>query len=260
MDLQKMKNEVEEQGFSIVKNVISQEEVARYRAALEKAMADDMEEFNHLPQKVDNHIVDMVNRDPLFAKYLETDNLYKIFHTFLGDYFTVYSFTSSILRPGEKPAAAEIHIDSKKFPNIPGYHFGLLVTMSLDDFTEENGATYYLPGSQKRTDRPSEEEFYANAVRVTREAGDVVVFNPLVWHAAGQNNTDKTRYAMTAYMCRSFIKQRLDYPRMTKPEVFDALSDRGKAILGFTSQVPSSLEEYYVPAEERLYKDTMKVS
>jgi len=80
-----MKNEVEEQGFSIVKNVISQEEVARYRAALEKAMADDMEEFNHLPQKVDNHIVDMVNRDPLFAKYLETDNLYKIFHTFLGD-------------------------------------------------------------------------------------------------------------------------------------------------------------------------------
>ena len=257
MDLQKLRKEVDEQGFSIVENVITQEEVKIYRDALKKGMKDDMDQYGHLPEKVENQIVDMVNRDPLFAKYIENENLNKIFQTFLGDYVTLYSFTSSILRPGEKPVAAEIHIDSRKFPNIPGYHFGLLVTLSLDDFTEENGATYYLPGSQGRKDKPTEEEFYPNSVRVTRKAGDVVVFNPLVWHAAGENNTNETRHAMTAYACRSYMKPRLDYTRMLKPEIYDILSDTGRALLGFTSRVPTSMEQYYVPVEQRVYTDTI---
>lgn len=254
MNFEKIRKEVDEVGFSIVENVISPVEIAVYKAALQKSLIDDKDEYGHFPGKKDNLIVDMVNRNPIFAKYLEKDNLYKIFSGFLNKDYTLYSFTSSVLHPGDRPEAANIHIDSNKFKHIPGFYFGLLMTLSLDDFTEENGATYYLPRSMHTLEKPSEDEFYSKAIRVTRKAGDAVVFNPLVWHSAGTNNTDKTRFAMTVYCCRSFMKQRLDFPRMVKPEILNILSERGRSILGLNTRVPSSLNEYYLPAEERQYK------
>mgnify|MGYP001617722254 CR=1 FL=1 len=42
------------------------------------------------------------------------------------------------------------------------------VLLALDDFTDENGATYYLPGSHKSLEVPTEEEFFAKAAPVAR--------------------------------------------------------------------------------------------
>ena len=123
----------------------------------------------------------------------------------------------------------------------------------IDDFTDENGATYFLPGSFGRADRPSDEEFFAGAVRVHPKAGDLVVFNACTWHMGGENHTDRERHAATINVVRSYMRQRFDYPRMVPPEVVDTLSPTLRRVLGFNVRVPTSLDEYYVPPERRLY-------
>ena len=254
LDMKKIAEEIDELGFSIVENVVDAEEVILLKNQLKTALEEDAKEYGHLPGKKDNLIVDLTTRGSAFVKLLENEKMQRVFSHFLGDDCILYSYTSSILKPDDKPGASNIHTDSKRFPYVPGYHFGLLMNLALDDFTEENGATYHLSGSHKIKEMPSEGEFSKNSIRAVRKAGDAIFFHPLCWHAGGVNKTNEIRHAVTPYACRSFMKQRLDFPRMVTPEVSSWLGERGRVFLGFNSRVPTNLFEYYLPQEERLYK------
>jgi ectoine hydroxylase-related dioxygenase (phytanoyl-CoA dioxygenase family) len=252
MDLQRNLYEIEELGFAIVPDVVDKDECERLKHQLKIAIEEDWREFKDLPGKEKNLVVDLVARGTAFVKLLENEKMHEVFSHFLSGTCVLYSFTSTILEPNEKPAASAIHVDSPRL--IPGYHAGVVMTLALDDFTEENGATYYLPGSQRSDVVPAEDYFYKNAVRVSRKAGDAVFFNPRVFHAGGINRTDATRHAVTLYACRSFMRQRFDYPRMVGPEILSQLGERGRAFLGFDVRVPTNQRQFYVPSEERLYK------
>ena len=122
----------------------------------------------------------------------------------------------------------------------------MLSLIVLDDFTEENGATWFLPNSQNDSDVPSDEYFFKNAKRLKAEAGDVLYWNPRIWHAGGDNYTDEWRHAFTIVMTRHFVKQRLDIPRMLKNELGDfELTQKGMRRLGYKNIPPTSYKEYY---------------
>jgi hypothetical protein len=50
------------------------------------------------------------------------------------------------------------------------------------------------------------------------------------------------------------MRQRFDYPRLIGDELGDTLSPTLRRILGFDVRVPTSLDEYYLPEDQRLYK------
>ncbi len=126
--------------------------------------------------------------------------------------------------------------------------------IALDDFTIENGATFFLPYSQNRLNIPTEKEFMEKAEQVYPKKGDAVIFNASVWHKGGFNNTDIPRHALKLTVCRSFMRPRFDYPRLVDSNIIDILGEMGKRFLGFNVRMPTSLEEYYLPEEQRLYK------
>jgi ectoine hydroxylase-related dioxygenase (phytanoyl-CoA dioxygenase family) len=154
--------------------------------------------------------------------------------------------------PNGRNYSVRVHTDSPRI--IPGYVTNMGATILLDDFTEENGATWYLPRSQSRADAPPEDEFYATAKRLIAPAGSVLFFNARIWHAGGDNHTDRWRHALTINMCRPYMKQRIDIPRAMQGMDLSRVSDQVKQKLGFFSQPPASLEEYYLPAEQRSFR------
>jgi ectoine hydroxylase-related dioxygenase (phytanoyl-CoA dioxygenase family) len=125
---------------------------------------------------------------------------------------------------------------------------------ALDKFTEENGATYFLPDSTERVVAPTEQEFLDHAERVFPNAGDAVIFNARTWHMGGINMTDRARHGFAFQACRSFMRHRFDYPRMVPPDILALLGETGRRFLGFNVRVPASLEDYYLPPDQRLYK------
>ncbi len=254
MDLRRIQREIDEMGFSIVENIVNKEEVEILRSRLQEALEEDAKEYGHLDGKRYNHIVDLTTRGPAFVRLLENEKMLSIFSHFLGSDCILYSYTSTIFLPNDKPDVSNIHRVSKKYPYIDGYYLGLLMNLALDDYTEENGATYYLPGSHKMQGVPTEEEFFSNSVRAIRKAGDAIFSHPLCYRAGGINETEKASYAIAPYACRAFIKQRLDYPRIATPEVLSWLGSKGRSFLGFEARVPTNLFEYYFPKEKRLYK------
>ena len=131
-------------------------------------------------------------------------------------------------------------------------------TILLDDFTEENGATWFLPYSQNTLEKPNEEEFYKNGKRVVAKAGSVWFFNARIWHAGGNNLTDKWRHALTINMCRPYMKQRIDIPRAMAHMDLSNVSQQALQKLGFLAQVPANYDEYYVAPEKRKFKQPIE--
>ena len=75
-----------------------------------------------------------------------------------------------------------------------------------------------------------------------------------MWHAAGINQTDMERRALTINFTKPFMKQQLDYCRAIGSEKVFSMPDNLKQILGYFSRVPSNLNEWYQKPEHRFYK------
>lgn len=243
---------IQEDGYIIIEDVLSPEFIAQAKKELETAIATETE--YHKSNNYQDYGMVMVCSlyGGAFVDLFNNERLTTPFNTVLNEGCVVYAYTSSSMPPNKTNYSNRIHVDCPRI--IPGYVTNMGATILLDDFTEENGATWFLPGSQNREDAPTEEEFFKNAKRVVAKAGSVWFFNARVWHAGGNNHTDKWRHALTINMCRSYMKQRIDLPRAMQHMDLSDMSDAAAQKLGFWTQVPASLDEYYLPAAERKFR------
>ncbi|MCC6647670.1 MAG: phytanoyl-CoA dioxygenase family protein [Polyangiaceae bacterium] len=251
---------VRSRGFTVVPDALARDSVPRLRERLEQLAEEDLRLWTERPYPglegapyPDGWMVhNPFTRSPEFAALLENEAMHAYLSPLLGATCTLYAYTTSSMPPGGTNLSARVHVDSPRW--IPDYPTNVGVIFPLDDFTDDNGATYFLPRSHLSPDAPTEAEFFAGAERVYPRAGDMVVFNARTYHFGGTNRTGRARHAITLNVCRSYMKQRFDYPRLTPKEVVDALGPVGRRFLGFDTRVPASLAEYFVPPERRLYK------
>jgi ectoine hydroxylase-related dioxygenase (phytanoyl-CoA dioxygenase family) len=242
--------ELERDGLTVVPNALSSSEVSELREELEIAMNED-ERIR--PDVFDKGMVhNCMMRGPKMASLLDHEMMHAYLSKALSPTCILYAYQSSSLRPSKGNFGSRVHVDSPRF--IPGYPTNMGVIFALDPFSDETGGTLYLKGSHKHPDIPDEKHFLANASQATCNAGDMIVFHARVVHAAGVNRTAKTRHALTLNVCRSFMRQRFDYPRLVSSELLSRLGEDGKRFLGMNVRMPTSLDEFYLPEAQRLYK------
>jgi hypothetical protein len=145
-----------------------------------------------------------------------------------------------------------IHRDIRSYTG--DYKVMIQLMVILDDFTLENGATYFLSGSHKNEARPDNDFFFKNADRAVVKKGSIIAFDSNLWHATGKNLTDKPRRTLTMAFTRPFFKPQLDYPRFLGYDWGDSLDNNLRQVLGYKSRIPQNLNEYYQPVENRMYQ------
>jgi hypothetical protein len=244
---------IESQGYAILPDVVPAAMLPSLRTELQSAIDA---ERKLLEQRYPGAHYGMVLLCSLYGgsllKILGEDSLMAPFEWVMGEGCIIYAYTSSSMPPGGGNYSNRIHVDCPRL--IPGYVTNMGATILLDDFTERNGATWFLPGSHTRAEAPSEDEFYGGAGRVIAPAGSAFYFNARLWHAGGHNQTGEWRHALTLNMCRPYMKQRIDIPRAMAH--VDLTGTSGKALqkMGFLSRVPASYDEYYAPPEQRMFR------
>jgi ectoine hydroxylase-related dioxygenase (phytanoyl-CoA dioxygenase family) len=144
------------------------------------------------------------------------------------------------------------HRDFPRYLN--GYLCSVNTLVALDEFTEENGGTIVVPGTHQKAEPPDERFLEAAAESVQCPAGTAIVFDSTLWHAAGTNRSKRDRVGINQQFTRSFFKQQIDYVRALGDEVVERQSDRVQQLLGWYTRVVTNLDEYYQPAERRLYR------
>lgn len=246
-------SQLREDGVALVPDVLPRELALSLRSELQQAIDEDMARWQGKPGYIDHWMVhNLMVRGGAFLELMENPILHAYLTELLTDTCIVYAYTSSSMPPKGTNFSRRIHVDSPRV--IPGYVTNVGITLALDDFTEANGATEMLPRSQWRTDVITETEFDRDAKRFTPKAGQAIMFNARTWHRGGVNTTDQPRHALTINVCRSYMRQRFDYPRLVPADLVAKLGHVGRRFLGFNVRVPTSLDEYYVPEEQRLYK------
>lgn len=251
---------MEELGYAILPGELTAQRIAALRGELEAAISADLAALASMERHTGQHHPDrwMVHNAMLrgaeLARLIEHETMQAYFSHFLGEHCILYSYQTSSMPPGGSNYSNRIHIDCPRL--IPGYHTNMGALFTLDDLTEENGATYVLPGSHKSMAEPSEAQFNAQSIRLICPAGSLILLNPRTWHRGGVNRTAQGRHMLTIGGCRSYMRSRFDYPRLiahTKSNILDIVGPVGRRFLGYHVRMPATMEEYYLPADQRLY-------
>jgi ectoine hydroxylase-related dioxygenase (phytanoyl-CoA dioxygenase family) len=196
-------------------------------------------------------IINVGDRDPAFQRLLMGRPAQAIVDAVLGPDAFLYLYQGVVVPPGGGRGAFpwKWHCDLfhvTQDVGDPQFVPGLNCLYYLDDVHAENGATWVIPGTHGLTDEhvPIQDSEYLNSasLQVEAPAGSVIIFNPLLWHCAGHNRTDRPRRAVKMLYVRSWMLPQMDYARSTRPEVLEALDDDGRRILGCDSAVPRSFE------------------
>ena len=255
-DKEKFVKEIHTQGYSMIENALNEQFIKRSRSELEKAIQKEKMYHNGADYKDYGMVMLCSLYGGSFIEMLNNDDVIEPFNLILGKGCIIYAYTSSSMPPNDTNYSSRIHVDCPRI--IPNYITNMGATILLDDFTEENGATWFLPYSQSIYEQPSEEYFFKNAKRLVAKAGTVWFFNARIWHMGGKNNTKHWRHALTFNVCRPWMKQRIDIPRAMINIDVSNYSDRVLQKLGFYSQIPVSYDEYHVPLEKRKFKQTVE--
>jgi ectoine hydroxylase-related dioxygenase (phytanoyl-CoA dioxygenase family) len=200
----------------------------------------------------------MLKYEPHFLRFLEIPELLAVVDATVSETAIMHLQNGFILPSFEGSSGAPkvfqntYHRDFPRYLN--GYMASLNVFFAIDEFRADNGSTWVVPGTHQKDAAPTPGFCEAHAVPATCAAGSMIVFDSTLWHAAGQNVSGEDRLAINHQFTRSFIKQQIDYVRAMDEAQLLALPARSQQLLGYYTRVVTSLDEYYRPESQRLYR------
>jgi ectoine hydroxylase-related dioxygenase (phytanoyl-CoA dioxygenase family) len=207
------RDELDEQGFTLLENIIDPPWLAQLRQAFDTIHAQEGEQAGKEVAQMDGvrRLADLVNKDEVFDQvYLQPTLLTAVYHI-LQRPFKLHSLNGHDPLPGH--GQQELHADWGKSSH-PGAPFHVVNSMwMLDDFTPTNGATRIVPGSHRMSGRVNElvEDRLADhpdQVQFLGPAGSVAVFNGGAWHSCSQNSSTGMRRTLhCAFIAREHPQQ-----------------------------------------------------
>jgi ectoine hydroxylase-related dioxygenase (phytanoyl-CoA dioxygenase family) len=193
----------------------------------------------------------LLAKGEIFSRMAAHPAIMQVMRAFIGSEFIMGSIAANRILPGGP--GQEPHIDYPYWD----YHSPLThparinssfplnaqATIMLDPFTEETGATAYIPGSQRELHYPVENDrFFERCERMLGEPGDTVIFFGAVWHCAMPNRSQVDRTAIITQYLPKFVKPMENLPAAL-PEAFvrNASADI-KQLLGLNYPYPEVLD------------------
>lgn len=195
--------------------------------------------------------------DPYLLKFLEIPEVLAIVDNTVSPTAILHLQNGFVTPPMPRKDIPDIfqnnfHMD---FPRVlNGYLMSVNCFFAISDFTEDRGGIRVVPGSHQTGGLADQKSLAAQAVPVACLAGSMIVFDSTLYHAAGHNVSGQDRLAINHQFTRSYIKQQIDYPRALGERVRGRLADRTAQLLGHWTRTPASLDEYYRPPDQRLYR------
>jgi ectoine hydroxylase-related dioxygenase (phytanoyl-CoA dioxygenase family) len=138
--------------------------------------------------------------------------------------------------PGEK--AQILHRDDSIYP-VPDPHPPLVVNTMwpLDEFTAENGATRFIPGSHRWEPgrQPTPDDPVETAVM---SPGSVMFYLGSLWHGGGANQTGTSRLGVILEYCSGWLRQQENHCLAVPRDTVRELPERLQELLGYNIYPP----------------------
>ncbi len=172
--------------------------------------------------------------------------------TFLGHATNIQLHLTQAIAIGPGATPQPIHRDQWAFDFFPfpaGYEVQCNTIWALTDFTEENGATRVVVGSNLREDKLSFGPDDTEPAEMAR--GSVLFYSGSVYHGGGANRSDATRIGLNITYNVAWLRQEENQYLSVPPEVAETLPtdllrvmgyDRGAYALGYIDDLRDPIE------------------
>ena len=228
----------------------------------------------------------LANKGAAFRELLVHELVDTLVGHVLGADFIVSNFSANIARPGgtrmglhtdqwwmpqpidpDKPCTRPADLTRKPAAQAIDPPAGLGIAPAvvcntmwmLSDFTRDNGATELVPGTHLSGAQPDPELDPAHypVVQPEAPAGSLLVFDGRLWHGTGANTGGPDRLGLLATFCAPQFRQQENQPLGLDPELYEQLSDKLRARLGFRiwnayGRIESPAAGWVSPQPERI--------
>ncbi|OXR41221.1 phytanoyl-CoA dioxygenase family protein [Nocardia sp. MDA0666] len=257
---------VEEDGGVIIEGLLSADQIARFNADIDNDLAnlapggthtDEIaKEFHGANTK---RLTNLVTRSKTFREeIIDHDLVHNLCDAvFLEESGTYWMTTAQVIEIGPGNRAQMLHRDLENWypfvgmgPQGPEVVLNFLI--ALTEFTEQNGATRVIPGSNHWPDfedRGTPEQ----TVPAVMRPGDALFFSGKTVHGGGANiTTDEHRRAVGFAFNPGFLVGEEAYPFLVDRDLARSLPPRVQGVLGFRSQYPKGTPGLWMVNYEEL--------
>jgi ectoine hydroxylase-related dioxygenase (phytanoyl-CoA dioxygenase family) len=249
MKVSNLVEEINNSGYVVIPNLISEQDCEFYKDLLEDDCAkysefykgDAVQEGELANKSGEKVVFNLHNKNAAWFKLFEHPQILSILDIILkmGSFNNkepYYLNNISARCPLKGHPGQQLHIDSR----LAGVNYCITanVIWLLDDFTLENGATRIVPGSHKWKQYAEEGVAHKDEVRITGKKGSALIFNANLWHGGAANHIDELCWAVALGYSRWFIKPSFDFMQNTPKHIFESLTDKQKELLGFNMVPP----------------------
>ncbi len=240
-DLDRAEHDLATHGICAVTGALEEAPLAEVRAALADAAQQDRRRARHGneflldPDASNQRVWNLLSRSPVFVDLVEHPAALRLLRRAIGWPMLLGNISGNITAPGG--AAGVLHADQIFVPEPwPAAPQGANATWCIDDYTSDNGATRFVPGSHllNRMPRPDDA---SHAVPLEAPAGTLAVFDSRVWHQTGANtSTDRRRAAVFAWYTRPIYRTQENWFLSLDPSVRQFASDELLVLLGYRTE------------------------
>jgi ectoine hydroxylase-related dioxygenase (phytanoyl-CoA dioxygenase family) len=231
-------------GYSIENNVIDEETCSFYTNKLEEIYSKQEEEFGRENLEIINEL-DTVRMpfiyDKRFTKFFMHDLVLELTTQIIGENFQLHLQNAVINRPQKEHHQTSWHRDLPYQDWTISKPLAFNAFFCLSDFNLLNGATFVLPFSHNIDFFPSEKYVEENEKQLIAKRGSVIFFNSMIYHRAGNNVSNETRYGLNNMFVSPFIKQQIILSHCIDEKEFSADEIR---VIGSRFDVPSNINQF----------------
>lgn len=257
-DLEQILYDLDRLGYAVVENALSAKQRQDTAAAMYRTRDAIYKElgFERLDAAGESGILRLMCKfEPYFLTLLENPLIVDVLEAALSPTSVMHLQQGIMLSPQKNGTGKMFqnswHPDFIRLLN--GFRASINFMFAVTDYTRETGATHVLPGSHQKAAPPAE-ILERDGIPVEAPAGSVIIFDSTLWHKSGCNTSGSDRLAINHQFTCSWFKQQMDYVRALDEDLILSLPERSQQMLGYFTRVPTSLDEYYQPADKRLYR------
>ena len=232
-------------GYTVIENLLSTSQCDTYAEKLEQVYTIQEEEIGkeNLAKIQEENVARMpFAYDHAFIDLFYREDLLDIVGRMLGPNFTLHLQNGIINRPSREHHQASWHRDLPYQDFYISKPLSLNVFYCLTEFNEKNGGTIVLPSSHKIDHFPSNRFVNSNMITVNAKKGSAIIFDSLLYHRAGVNTSESTRYGLNNQYVVPILKQQVDLPRFLGDDF--TKDDQLKKLLGYTFNTPESVVDF----------------
>ena len=230
----------QENGYHIVRGVLTQEEVSAYREHVrEEVKRDAFPAKLKYPEPAKYTVSGNRMADPGMAPIVDHPDVVAAVETLLGQPAHLTAFVAYLRSPGDTGGGP--HCDYKRWRPVGSSMNWLFVIIPLNDFDEAYGPLMVAPGSHKLEsviDRaahvwdvtaPNREKM-SEFVDPELKAGDLLLLNGHTWHLPPAGSTAEDRMGFFNKYCAVNAPPAAGYYPYSQA-AYDALSEEGRRLI-----------------------------